>query len=72
MFAIPKAILEGLHLRPNTAVGLSVEDGKLIVDPQPSPRYSLAQLLAEWDSSGQPSPEDQAWLQDTPAGGEHI
>ena len=31
MFAIPKALLEGLHLKANASVGVSVADGKLIV-----------------------------------------
>ena len=45
MFAIPKPILEGLGLSPNTQVGLSVSDGRLIVEPHPRPRYTLAELI---------------------------
>ncbi len=33
MFAIPKAILENLNLAPNRQVGLSVSEGRLIVEP---------------------------------------
>ena len=41
MFAIPKPILEGLGLSANTQVGLSVSEGRLIVEPHPRRRYSL-------------------------------
>ena len=54
MFAIPKAILDGLGLAPNAQVGLSVEDGRIIVEPHPRPRYSLDELLAQCDSSAPP------------------
>ncbi len=50
MFAIPKPILEGLGLVPNTQVGLSVSEGRLIVEPQPRPRYTLGELIAECDA----------------------
>jgi antitoxin ChpS len=72
MFAIPKAILEGLHLQPNTSVGLSVSEGKLIVDPHPRPRYTLAELLAQCKPDAPRTAEDQAWLDDTHAGQEAI
>jgi antitoxin ChpS len=72
MFAIPKAILEGLHLRPNASVGVSVADGKLIVDPHPRRRYTLAELLAQCDPDAPRTAEDTAWLNDGPAGREAI
>lgn len=72
MFAIPKAILEGLDMRPNAAVGLSVAGGKMIVDPHPRRRYLLAELIADCDADAARSSEDRAWLEDGPAGWEHI
>lgn len=35
MFAIPKAILEILDLHANETVGLSVADGKLVIEKRP-------------------------------------
>jgi antitoxin ChpS len=72
MFAIPKSILESLGLQPNTQVGLAVADGRLIVDPHPRRRYSLAELVAECDASAPRTEEDRAWLQGGPVGREEI
>jgi antitoxin ChpS len=72
MFAIPKAILEGLHLQPNASVGVSVAEGKLIVDPHPRRRYTLGELLAQCDPDAPRTAEVAAWLADGPAGREAI
>jgi antitoxin ChpS len=72
MFAIPKSILEGLGLSPNTQVGLSVSDGRLIVDPHPRPRYTLAELMEQCDLSAPVTEEAQAWLDAGPVGREAM
>jgi antitoxin ChpS len=72
MFAIPKAILESLDLEANASVGLSIDQGKLIVDPRPVRRYSLAELVAECDVSAPATTEDAEWLGDQPTGHEAI
>lgn len=72
MFAIPKAILESLNLAPNRQVGLSVSEGRLIVEPQPRPRYTLAELMEQCDLSAPMTDEDRAWLDAAPVGREEI
>ncbi len=72
MFAIPKAILESLNLVPNRQVGLSVSEGRLIVEPQPRPRYTLAELMEQCDLSAPMTDEDRAWLDAAPVGREEI
>lgn len=72
MFAIPKAILEGLHMQPNASVGVSVKEGKLIIDPHPRCRYTLAELIAQCDPEAPRTAEDSAWLNDAPSGREQI
>jgi antitoxin ChpS len=72
MFAIPKAILESLDLMPNRQVGLSVSEGRLIVEPQPRPRYSLAELMEQCDLSAPMTDEDRVWLDAAPVGREDI
>ena len=63
MFAIPKAIMEGLGLTANTQVGLSVSDGRLIIEPHPRQRYTLSDLLDQCDHSAPMTEADQAWLE---------
>lgn len=72
MFAIPKAILESLDLEANASVGLSIDQGKMIVDPRPARRYSLAELVAECDMSAPATAEDAEWLGNVPVGEEAI
>ena len=72
MFAIPKPILEGLGLAANTQVGLSVANGRLIVDPRPLPRYTLDELMAQCDLSAPVTEETQAWLDAEPVGREAM
>jgi antitoxin ChpS len=72
MFAIPKAILESLNMAPNRQVGLSVSEGRLIVEPQPRPRYALAELMGQCDLSAPVTDEDRAWLDAAPVGREEM
>ena len=72
MFAIPTPILEGLGLSPNTPVGLSVSEGRLIVDPHPRPRYTLAELMEQCDLTAPVTEETREWLDDEPSGREAL
>ena len=68
MLAVPPAILDLLDLKAGAAVGLSVEHGRLLVDPRPKPRYTLAELLTASDDTAPQPPEEREWV-DTPAVG---
>ncbi len=70
MLAVPPAILDLLRLRAGGTVGLSVEDGRLIVAPRP--RYGLDELLAQCDATAEPTAEERAWLDAAPVGGELL
>ncbi|HEY9279210.1 MAG TPA: antitoxin [Eoetvoesiella sp.] len=72
MLAVPPAILDLLQLVPGTTVGLVIEHGRLVVDPRPKPRYTLAELLAACDGTAPIDAQDQAWLDDNPIGSELI
>jgi antitoxin ChpS len=71
MLAVPPAVLEQLNLQAGAAVGLSVSDGHLVVQPQVKPRYSLKELLAPADDAAVPAPPDREWL-DSPAIGREL
>ncbi len=72
MLAVPPALLDILHLQPGAKVGLAVRSGRLIVEPQHRPHYTLDELLAQCNPKAPRSKEDQKWLDDKPVGGELI
>jgi antitoxin ChpS len=72
MLTVPPAFLDQLHLTAGAVVGVAVENGCLIVDPQPKRRYTLAELLAESDYSAPQTAEEREWVDAPPAGREVI
>lgn len=72
MLAVPPAILELLHLRVGATVGVAVEGGRLVVEPQSRPRYTMAELLAASDYSQPQPPEEREWVDAPAVGGELI
>lgn len=72
MLAVPPAILDLLHLKAGATVGVAVDGGRLVVEPSPRPRYTLAELLAASDYS-QPLPlEEREWVDSPAVGGELV
>ncbi len=72
MLAVPPALLDILHLRPGAKVGIAVQSGRLVVEPQPRHRYTLDELLAQCNPKAPRSKEEREWLDDKTAGGELI
>lgn len=72
MLAVPPALLDILHLRPGTELGLTVQNGRLVVEPQQRPRYTLDELLAQCNPRARRSKEEREWLEAKPVGGELI
>lgn len=72
MLAVPPALLDVLHLAPGSKVGLAVENGRLVVEPQTRPRYTLSELLAQCDASAEIAEEDREWLDAKPVGNELL
>jgi len=72
MLTIPPALLDILQLRPGSSVGVSVDQGRLVVEPRMRPRYTLEELLAQCDASAEPSEEDRQWASSPPVGRELI
>ena len=73
MLAVPPAILDLLNLQAGATVGVAVADNRLVVDPKPRPRYTLAELLAEAEASGMYplSAEEREWI-DAPTVGKEL
>ena len=72
MMIVPPAFLELLNLQAGATVGLAVDGGRLVVEPQPRPHYSLGELLAQCDASAELSAEDREWLDAKPVGDELL
>ncbi|WP_225772564.1 AbrB/MazE/SpoVT family DNA-binding domain-containing protein [Inquilinus sp. Marseille-Q2685] len=72
MLAVPPAILDILHLDAGAKVGLTVDNGRLVIEPQGRPRYTLDELLAQCDPSADLTPEDREWLDAKPVGSELL
>jgi antitoxin ChpS len=70
MLAVPPALLDLLHLQVGAKVGLAVNGGRLVVEAQKRPRYTLDELLAKCDPKAPRHKEDREWLDAAPAGDE--
>jgi len=71
MLAVPPAVLKTLGLVTDSEVGLTIDNGRLIIEPQNRPRYSLEELLAQCDQHIDMSDEDRQWI-DAPAVGKEL
>jgi antitoxin ChpS len=71
MLAVPPALLNLLRLKAGATVAVEVENGRLIIEPQQRPRYTLEELLAASDYSQPLPPEEREWV-DAPAVGREL
>jgi len=72
MVAVPPAFLDQLNLQAGAKVGVSVENGRLVVDARPLPRFTLDELLSQCDASVNLAQEEHDWLEASPVGGELL
>lgn len=72
MLAVPRALLETLQLSAGAKVGLAIDNGRLVVEPKPRPRYTMQELLAASDYSQPQTPEEREWVDAPPVGREPI
>jgi antitoxin ChpS len=72
MLAVPPALLDLLGLRAGAKVGIAVENGRLIVQPERRPRYTLGELLAQCHPKAPRTKPERKWLDDQPAGAELV
>ncbi|ERM12724.1 MULTISPECIES: AbrB/MazE/SpoVT family DNA-binding domain-containing protein [Pantoea] len=71
MLAVPPAVLKTLGLSTDSEVGMTIDSGCLIIEPQKRPRYSLEELLAQCDPHDEISEEGREWI-DAPAVGKEL
>jgi antitoxin ChpS len=72
MLAVPPALLDMLHLSAGAKVGLSVDNGRLVIEPNARPHYTLDELLAASDYTQPEAAIDREWIDSPPVGGEPL
>ncbi len=73
VLAVPRQILSMLHLGAGSQMDVSVENGKLVVEPKAKLRYTLAELLTKCNRKNMAlTAEDRKWLDAGPAGKEAL
>ncbi len=73
MVAIPRDYLTQTGLGPEAVVTWEIEGNGLVMRPTAvRPRYTLAELLAQCDTSKRRSKADQEWTTSPPIGRELI
>ena len=72
MLEVPLAFLDQLHLQVGAMVGLAIDQGRLVVEPKPRPRYTMAELLAASDYSQHEPAEEREWIDAPAVGGELL
>ena len=72
MLAVPRPLLDILHLKPGSEVGIDTENGRLVIEPNPRRRYTLDELLAQCNPKARRPKRDKEWLDNKPAGRELL
>ena len=72
MLAVPPALLDNLRLQPGSRVGIAIERGRLVVQPQRRRRYTLDEILAQCDPKARRGKSDNEWLNSKPVSREII
>lgn len=72
MLAVPPALLEVLQLSAGAKVSLAIDNGRLVIQPNTRPRYTIDELLSQCDPSADLTAEDRDWLDAKPVGRELL
>lgn len=72
MFEVLPAILDLLRRGAGAKANLDIQDGRLVIEPEVRPRYSLDDLPAQCGATASVSVEDRAWIDAKPAGRELL
>jgi antitoxin ChpS len=72
VLAVPETVLQMLDLKAGSVVALNVDGGRLVVEPQRKPKYTLQELLDQCDFSLPMSEEDRLWMDSPPVGEELL
>jgi antitoxin ChpS len=66
------ALLDMVEIAAGQPVEVSVEEGRIVVEPRRRPRYTLAELLSRCDPDAPLSDKDREWLEAPSTGAELL
>jgi len=72
MVAVPTELLELLKMQAGDTVAVTVENGRLVVEPRQSTKYTLAELLEASDYSEADPADEREWVDAGAAGRELL
>jgi antitoxin ChpS len=72
MLAVPPALLDILDLQPGAPVGITVQTGRIVVEPKPRRRYTLKELLSQCNPKAPRSRDERKWVTGKQVGRELI
>ena len=73
ILAVPKKILSLVDLGAGSKVRISVDKGRVVIEPEKKARYTLSELLRQCKRSDlAPRSRDRAWIGGRRAGREEI
>ena len=69
---IPAPVVKELALEAGSEIEITLNKGKIIIEPVSKRHYTLEELLAQSDPAADLSPEDRVWLDDGSCGSELL
>lgn len=71
MLTLPKTMLSLLHLKEGARVNIAINNGCLTIEPNPSHKYTLSDILAASDYTQIQPESEREWI-DAPSVGKEI
>lgn len=62
VMALPKRLLELVHLQAGSKVNIGVEQGRITITPQKKSHYKLADLMAHCDPNVPLTAQEREWM----------
>lgn len=72
MLPIPPGFLNQLHLHAGASVNISIENGRLIIEPKDKPRYTLEELITQTDPAALAAAKADMYMMTGPVGRELL
>jgi antitoxin ChpS len=72
MLAVPRPLLNVLHMEAGAKVSIAIDDGRLVIEPAQRRKYTLKELIAQCNPKARRTKEEKEWLDSEPVGNELL